>query len=275
MKTKCNGLVPVFVKNENENEILISTILRNATDFGTYKVAKIPIFLLNMAAYQRKLQEKRVAKIASEWDPYCAKDILVSYREGKFWVVDGQHTTAAAKKVGMQDIQCKIRTGLTYEQEAKLFAEQGDNVKRPSVRERHSGLVEAGNTDAVFIKDICAKYNITTQTIASGNPYLRSVSDANAIVSMQGKEAFEWVMDTIVKCGWRHDAHAFSSCVLRTMRLFYGKYTDNDKIQNRLVNVLKNKTPLSCAAEAVAAYPTKTKESAFKQYVGDLVYAAY
>ena len=51
----------------------------------------------------------------------------VSFRDGKYYVVNGQHTIEGRiLRNGGEDlpILCKVYTGLTMEQEALLFAEQ-------------------------------------------------------------------------------------------------------------------------------------------------------
>ena len=77
--------------------------------------------------YQRGIQYERVAKIAAEFNEYIANEPKVSYRDGIFYMIDGQHTTEGRilRNGGKHlPILCKVYTGLTQEQEALLFAEQ-------------------------------------------------------------------------------------------------------------------------------------------------------
>lgn len=77
--------------------------------------------------YQRGVQRKRVELIASHFNEYTANEPKVSFRNGKYYVVDGQHTIESRiLRNGGKDlpILCKVYTGLTMQQEALLFAEQ-------------------------------------------------------------------------------------------------------------------------------------------------------
>ena len=56
-------------------------------------------------------------------DPRPLEPIVVSFRDGHFYVVDGQHRIAAMKKMnGGKDVMvnCIIHTGMIYEDEAAL-----------------------------------------------------------------------------------------------------------------------------------------------------------
>ena len=77
--------------------------------------------------YQRDVQRKRVEIIAADFNEYIANEPKVSFRNGKYYVVDGQHTIKGRiLRNGGKDlpILCKIYIGLTMEQEALFFAEQ-------------------------------------------------------------------------------------------------------------------------------------------------------
>ena len=47
--------------------------------------------------YQRTLNANRVKRIAAEFDERIANAPKVSYRDGHYYVFDGQHTIAARK----------------------------------------------------------------------------------------------------------------------------------------------------------------------------------
>ena len=77
--------------------------------------------------YQRGVQRKRVELIAADFNEYVANEPKISFRNGKYYVVDGQHTIEARilRNGGRAlPILCKVYTGMTMQQEALLFAEQ-------------------------------------------------------------------------------------------------------------------------------------------------------
>ena len=83
--------------------------------------------LISSQKYQRDIDQKEVAYIVSNFNPHKFGIIKVSFRDGKYYVYDGQHRIAAFKVLnGNQDgfVKCEVHYGLTYEDEAKYFAEQ-------------------------------------------------------------------------------------------------------------------------------------------------------
>jgi len=73
--------------------------------------------------YQQPISEKKVENLVREWDDRLLTPLTVSFRDGKFNVVDGQHRIAAMRKMNNGEnvmVPCLVYSGLTYEQEAEL-----------------------------------------------------------------------------------------------------------------------------------------------------------
>lgn len=86
-------------------------------------------------SYQKPLNEKRVAQIVAAFDESVANEPKVSYRDGHYYVFDGQHTVAArVMRNGGRHlrIRCKVYRNLTPEQEALLFATQTGFAAKPT-----------------------------------------------------------------------------------------------------------------------------------------------
>ena len=83
--------------------------------------------------YQRPVEQKNVDKLVRNWNSRELYPVIVSFRDGKFNVVDGQNRIAAMRQMaggGDVIVPCMIYTGMTYEQEAELYAKL-DKGKRP------------------------------------------------------------------------------------------------------------------------------------------------
>ena len=79
------------------------------------------------AEYQRKLNIPNVEKMSAEFTELIANPPKVSYRDGHYYVFDGQHTIVTRRAMnGGADLPiiCKVYTGLTEEEEAILFSKQ-------------------------------------------------------------------------------------------------------------------------------------------------------
>ena len=84
-------------------------------------------FLEIPAEYQRRLQMSKVKQMVAEFNGIIVNPPKVSYRDGRYIVIDGQHTIVGLKTLnGGKDlfIVCRVYTGLTKEEEALVFAEQ-------------------------------------------------------------------------------------------------------------------------------------------------------
>lgn len=100
--------------------------------------------------YQRSLEQKDVDRIIREWNGREITPVVVSFRDGKFNVVDGQHHIEAMRqKAGGRDVivPCVVHTGMTYQEEAELYARLDTDKKRLTLRQHTKAMVEAG-TDA-------------------------------------------------------------------------------------------------------------------------------
>ena len=90
--------------------------------------------------YQRGVERKRVELIARDFNEYIVNEPKVSFRNGRYYVMDGQHTIEGCILLnGGEDrpILCKVYTGLTMEQNghaAPLSA--GIKLRKPALRQR-------------------------------------------------------------------------------------------------------------------------------------------
>ena len=98
--------------------------------FYSYPYKEISInsaFLEIPAEYQRKLQMGKVKQMVAEFNGVIVNPPKVSYRDGRYIVIDGRHTIVGLKTLnGGNDlpILCRVYVGLTKEEEALVFAQQ-------------------------------------------------------------------------------------------------------------------------------------------------------
>lgn len=82
---------------------------------------------------QRELKQYRVSTLLKEFDIELLGLPVLSFRDGVYFIVDGQHRIAALKDwLGEgwepQLIECRVHDGLTEAQEAKLFLDLNNNL---------------------------------------------------------------------------------------------------------------------------------------------------
>ena len=104
--------------------------------------------------YQRPVESEDVDRLIAKWDDRLLTPLVVSFRDGKFNVVDGQHRIAAMRKMadgGNITVPCLIYTGLSYEQEAELYFKLDQSKGRLRLSHATKALLESG-TDAEVLE---------------------------------------------------------------------------------------------------------------------------
>ena len=121
------------------------------------------------------INRKKINDIKRNYDPGQVRAVVVSFRDGKYYIIDGQHTALSIYEMNCGDggtlIYCDVREGLTYQQEAQLFYDLNTNAQVVSIADKIWSLVCAGNHDAVDFKNIIERCGYTfgrktTNTVA-------------------------------------------------------------------------------------------------------------
>lgn len=123
------------------------------------KYAEMPHEIMNINSkeliipkeYQRRLRPERVSRIVAKFDEHIANEPKVSFRDGHYYVFDGQHTIAARKKMNKGrdlPIRCKVYRGLTESDEALLFAQQTGESARLTASAQLRARIYGGDPEA-------------------------------------------------------------------------------------------------------------------------------
>lgn len=103
--------------------------------------------LTSIQPYQRPIEKSVVEHLVKEWDARLFDPITVSFRDGKFHVVDGQHRIIALRQ--MNDgkhvmVACKVYSGMTYQQEADFCFKIDKAKKRLKLSQSTNAIAESG-----------------------------------------------------------------------------------------------------------------------------------
>ena len=129
-----------------------------STENGTQWTEKILStgVLYSGQAYQRPVKERVVDKLVREWDPRLLTTLVVSYRDGRYYLVDGQHRVCACRKKNSGkdvDMLCRVYYGLTYEEEAELYYKLDQAKGHLRLAHATKALLESGsNAEITEIK---------------------------------------------------------------------------------------------------------------------------
>ncbi len=130
------------------------------------KVTFEPIRICDLVTdqeYQRKLSERHVKQIMENFDLCQIRPVRVSRRDGKNFVIDGQHTMETIAIVSGSNetlVWCMVYDDLEYRREADIFANQQKHVKALTPMEIFKASIEAGSEKHIMIKKIVEQHGL-------------------------------------------------------------------------------------------------------------------
>ncbi len=201
--------------------------------------------LVSSQPYQRDINQKEVAYIVSNFDPHQLGIIKVSYRGGKNHVYDGQHRIAALKVLNNnQDcfVKCEVHYGLTYEDEAKYFADQYLGAKKVDLIYRWRALYEAKSEPVYSIVNSVRAIGIEVKfTKAKAANRIIAFKQLNEMWEKLGSEETLKIL-TLLKKAWEYDVNGFDGNIILGMREFFYTY-GNEIHEDTFVKQMRKQIP--------------------------------
>ena len=271
-----------------KGDTLYRTVANNAQQIGSKFFASVPVELFCIdESYQRTdtRDMRKIAQLAKKWDDNKMTPLLVTAHpdESKFCIVDGygryKGNSLRDESVRKTELECAIIFDVPEDIEerrkfeAKLFVAQMDEVESLKPYQKHKAAILLGDPIAIAVQEACDKFDLkwTHKTGQRGKKILGSYTDAYRIVGRNGKEALEFIFDTIHKLHWDTEKNGYSRCVMYGMRKVYECSKVNDKAQKKIVEALRGTTPENLRAFAVSKYPMRNHQAATVMYVEDLL----
>lgn len=187
-------------------------------------------------AYQRPVEPKAVEELMRDWDPRLLEPINVSFRSGEYNVLDGQHRITCMRKMADGKdviVPCRVFTGMTYEEEAEMYAKLDKSRRRLSMRESVNAEIESGaNAEFADIKRLVEDNGFTwAMDTPSGAAY--EIGAVRALVSayrLLGGAAFSRMLYLLANT-WHGAPKSLKAVMLAGMALFLKTY--ETEIDNR------------------------------------------
>lgn len=191
-----------------------------------YKILK-PSQLKVDPLYQRGIDMKRIERICKEFNGDTFNEPKVSYRDGTYWIFDGQHSVAVWRKIHNNEdkpIMCKVFRGMTWLDECEAFVRQNGLDKDPTTNEK---LKAAYNSNDPDVTDMVEKASMCGYTVDfSSSKIPTRIVATNALIKAYktlGGDAFLDMM-TAIRDAWYGDIDAVSSQIISGMATFYKTY---------------------------------------------------
>ena len=221
-------------------------------------------FIIVDRTYQHELDQARVTKLLKQFDPVIANLPKVSFRFGKYYVFDGQHTIALLKAVNNHEdlpILCKVYEGMTSADEAHYFLMQNGLSKLPTISEKFHAAYNYGDEDITAIVKIAEAhgFSVNIDGATHSSPCLiRALKAVLTVYQKFGATVYEKML-SIIKEAWDGDNDSTRKEIITGLALFCFKY--NGKYDRQiLVKKLTGIKPSVIIRDANASgYSSMTK----------------
>ena len=115
--------------------------------------------------YQRELVALHVKRITENFDKQLVNHPTISYRENKYWIVDGQHTVRVLINKLYKKWDCFVYYGLTKQQEAALWTKKNTNQQKPRGDEKFYSSFDGQLNNVPEIVRITREAGLTIERI--------------------------------------------------------------------------------------------------------------
>lgn len=239
-------------------------IVNTTPEIWGRRTAIIPIDLFDIDYSYQRVRTAHVNELYDNWDNNSCEYILASYRDDKFYIIDGQHRYYAALAKGLKDLPCIIRTDLTMQDEAMIFVKMNSSRKPLKPYDTYKANIANGNEDIpevkvdMGVKRVCDKYNVTVCTDNSrcDARKLRALTSVRRIVESYGESGLEWIFETMKETSWYDCGEAYVDNVLSALKAFYtDNISDLDNARKKLIKIMKEYSPMDLILYANKKYP--------------------
>lgn len=218
--------------------------------------------------YQRNIDEKRVQRIVKKFNRLLVNPIKVSFRDGAYWIFDGQHTKCAleAIKGGPTTVECKVYHGLTQLDEMELFILQNGESASVAIRDKVKALYNMGDPQTVdFVRatELAGVRVGFTKTEAPNK--IGAVSTLLSLYRALPREEYVDMLSTIRQT-WDGIPSSFSREILNGMAEFYKTYRGKFKSKD-LINSLKRVSPTTIVREGKGMNASAGRSSVYARVI--------
>lgn len=210
--------------------------------------------LVSKQEYQRLIKTAHVKKIADNFDPNRFGEPLVNERDGVYYLVDGQHRVAALVYMNGGEpieIHCTVLSGLSYKEEADLFARQDDGHLLQTGYGKIVALKESGDAAAIgfMLANSSLSLRIAAEDTSKGHRTIRAAQTLYWLFTKYGAMTYHRVMRMVLET-WKDDLNTpIPATVIKAVFLFDKKYRNRYE-EKRFIAKLSHENPAALVSSA-------------------------
>ncbi len=269
MTPTINTIPTAYATQKNSDRIIAETILANTRTVGEIRIGFLPLSVLCVDYSYQRYSRTKVKEIASNFDHNKCGFLLVSYRENesRFAIIDGGHRFEAASLIGLTSLPCQILTGLSVEDEAKVFAAQNENRTRLSETDLLKAQIVSGDEIAIGFQMLTKEFGIKLYHNGSDARIgtLVCIKTARKIYA-ENPDALRWVFEMIRKANWNSVSKGY---VVYTILPLYNLYRDHaddlKEIENRILPFMRHVSPQTMLTKAQSTFYGYTRAEAMTE----------
>lgn len=205
------------------------------------------------AGWQRPLKATKVSRISQAINPDLLGVIYASFRDGEYWVLDGQHRVAALREAGREDekLEVFVAEGLTVEREAYIHGALNKFRSEHTPVELFNTFLDAKQPVEVAIDKVLRDRGLAVAAGGdSSEGIIHAVGTLYALHEAGGSKFLGSVLDRCIDA-WGYESDAFHGHILKGMGVLvtqYGSVLD----AKRLTKALQDERPRRILSDAEA-----------------------
>jgi len=196
--------------------------------------------IVSQSGYQRPTNYAQVQKITREFDEAQLGILTVSYRDGKYHLIDGNHRSHAMRNCGYTHAIAVVFKGMSYEDEAELYGKQNDNKRSLKPIDLFKSDIEANDEATVTINEIVEANGF--QVGSGGKNNYSRITAILALYSIAKEYGFNTLDDTLclIASTWSGLTKATQAASLLGVAEFihrYGMADFADRLREKCISV--------------------------------------
>ena len=213
--------------------------------------------------YQRPVHEIDVEPLVREWDDKLFEPLVVSFRDGRFYLIDGQHRLTALHRLNNgKDVMvlCRVHTGMTYEEEAEMCARLAKSKKPLSLAQSVKAYMEAGTNPDINEIQRLMKYRGFSWAVDKTSSNQHRITATSAVLrayKLVGASLFDRLL-LLLDRTWGGNPDSLNAYMISGTALFLKTY-ETEMNENVFIQRLSAVYPAEIVRRSKADFSTDSR----------------